>query len=141
MEKQENQKISVKTEINAPADKVWKYWTEPKHITQWNFANSDWHSPAAKNDLKENGKFSYRMEAKDGSHGFDFEGVYNKVEPYKKISYTLSDGRKTHVYFSKKGNSTIIEETFDADKSHSAEMQRNGWQAILDNFKNYVERN
>lgn len=135
------QKISVKTEVNAPVEKVWKYWTEPNHITQWNFASPDWHSPAAKNDLRENGKFSYRMEAKDGSHGFDFEGVYDKVEPHKQISYTLDDGRKTNVYFRKNGNSTLVEETFDADKSHSAEMQRSGWQAILDNFKVHVENN
>lgn len=138
---QENRKITVKTVVNAPVGKVWKYWTEPKHITQWNAANTDWHSPAAKNDLRENGRFSYRMEAKDGSHGFDFEGVYNKVEPQKHISYTMDDGRKAEVHFQEDGTTTLVEEIFDADKSHSTEMQQTGWQAILDNFKAHVERN
>ena len=139
--KQENKKISVKTVVNAPVDKVWEYWTEPRHITRWNHASEDWHSPAAKNDLREKGSFSYRMEAKDGTNGFDFEGVYDRVEPHRHISYTMDDGRKTDVSFNENGSSTVVEETFDADESHSAEMQKTGWQAILDNFKSYVEKN
>ena len=139
--KQESRKISVKIKVNAPVDKVWKYWTEPKHITHWNFASPEWHSPSAKNDLREKGRFSYRMEAKDGSRGFDFEGVYERVEPQKRISYTLDDGRKTDVYFQEDGNYTFVEETFEADMSHPAEMQKTGWQAILDNFRKHVEEN
>lgn len=137
----QNRKVSVKTVIKAPVDKVWKYWTEPKHIIQWNNASPDWHSPAAKNDLRKDGKFSFRMEAKDGSHGFDFEGKYDKVEPHRHISYTMDDGRKADVHFQEDGNATVIEEIFDAEEEHSAEMQQTGWQAILDNFKNHVERN
>lgn len=137
----EPRKISVRTVVKAPVEKVWLYWTEPKHITQWNAASNDWHSPAAENDLRENGKFSYRMEAKDGSRGFDFEGIYNKVEPHRHISYTIGDGRKADVYFQEDGTTTVLEEIFDADMSHSAEMQQTGWQAILDNFKAHVERN
>ena len=140
-EKQESQKISIKTVVNAPVDKVWRYWTDPKHITRWNFASPDWHSPSAENDLRENGRFSYRMEAKDGSHGFDFEGAYDKVEPHKRISYTMDDGRKADVQFQEDGNSTIVDETFDAEPTHSLEMQKTGWQAILDNFKAHVENN
>lgn len=137
----EPRQISVKTVVKASVDKVWQYWTEPKHITQWNAASTDWYSPAAENDLRENGKFSYRMEAKDGSQGFDFEGVYNKVEPHRHISYTMGDGRKADVHFQEDGTTTVIEEIFDAEKTHSAEMQQKGWQAILDNFKTHVERN
>lgn len=140
-EKQENQKISVKTVVNAPVDKVWQYWTQPNHVTRWNYASPDWHSPSAKNDLRENGRFSYRMESKDGNHGFDFEGKYDRVDIHKQISYTMDDGRKADVLFQEDGNSTVVEEIFDADKSHSAEMQKSGWQAILDNFKRHVEGN
>ena len=138
-EKQETQKISVKTVVNAPVDKVWQYWIEPKHITRWNFASTDWHSPAAENDLRKNGKFSYRMEAKDGSQGFDFVGVYDKIEPHRHISYTMDDGRKADVHFQEDGTGTVVEETFDAEMTHSIEMQQTGWQAILDNFKAHVE--
>ena len=140
-EKQESREISVRTKIKAPVKQVWEYWTEPKHITKWNYASPDWHSPSAENDLRENGRFSYRMEAKDGSAGFDFEGTYDKVEPLKHIAYTLDDGRRTKIAFREEGNVTLVAETFDADPSHSMEMQQNGWQAILENFKAYVEGN
>ena len=137
----ESRKISVKTVVNAPVGKVWQYWTEPTHITQWNAASTDWHSPAAENDLREKGKFSYRMESKDGSQGFDFEGVYDKVEPHRHISYTMDDGRKADIYFQEDGTTTVVEEIFDAEMSHPVEMQQTGWQAILDNFKAHVENN
>lgn len=140
-QKQESNMITVSTVVNAPVEKVWKYWTEPQHITQWNFASPDWHSPSAENDLREQGRFSYRMEAKDGSHGFDFEGTYHKVEPQKQISYLMDDDRKAEVHFREEGNSTVVEETFEIESSHSAEMQKEGWQAILDNFKAHVEKN
>ena len=137
----ENQKITVKTIVQAPVEKVWQFWTEPKHITRWNFANADWHSPAAENDLREKGRFSYRMEAKDGSQGFNFEGVYEKVEPFKRIFFTMEDGRKAEIFFKEEGNTTLVEEIFDAEKTHSKEMQQGGWQAILNNFKAHVEQN
>lgn len=140
-EKQENEKITVKTVVQAPVQKVWQCWTEPKHIIRWNFASSDWHSPTAENDLREKGKFSYRMEAKDGSQGFDFEGVYEKVEPLKRISYVMEDGRKADIYFREEGKTTVVEEIFDAEKTHPMEMQQTGWQAILENFKSHVEQN
>lgn len=133
--------ISVKRTVKAPVEKVWLYWTTPEHIKNWNFASNDWHTPSAKNDLRENGKFSYRMEAKDGSAGFDFEGIYNEVVPHSSIVYTIEDGRKVHVRFQQEGENTRIEEDFDAENSHPEEMQKQGWQAILDQFGNYVENN
>ena len=140
-EKQEDREIHVQTVVQAPVDKVWRYWTDPKHITQWNYANPEWHSPAAENDLRKGGKFSYRMEAKDGSTGFDFEGVYDKVEKYRQIAYTIEDGRKVNIEFSEDENGTVVNESFEAESTYSLEMQKTGWQAILDTFKNYVERN
>lgn len=128
----EGQKISVKTLVNAPVEKVWEYWTQPQHITRWNFASIDWQSPAAENDLRENGRFSYRMEAKDGSHGFDFKGEYDSVEPRKRISYTMDDGRKADVFFRVNGASTEVEEIFEVEKTHSKEIQQTGWQTILE---------
>ena len=116
-------------------------WTDPKHIIHWNQASTDWHSPRAANDLREKGKFSYRMEAKDGIHGFDFEGVYDQVRPHERISYTMSDGRKVWVEFHEVNGTTEIKEKFEAESSHPVDMQRDGWQAILDRFKAYVEQN
>lgn len=137
----ENQKIKVRAFVEAPVDKVWTFWTDPRYITQWNFASTDWHCPAARNDLRENGRFSYRMEAKDGTHGFYFEGQYTRVEPLKLISYTMDDGRKADIHFREKRDSTEVEEIFDAEKTHSKDMQQTGWQAILNNFKALVENN
>lgn len=136
-----NLKITVHTTIKAPVEKVWKYWTEPDHITQWNNASDDWHTPRAENDLRPGGKFLSRMEAKDGSFGFDFEGIYEEVRPFQFISYSLGDKRKTEISFISSGNETEVIETFDAENSNAAEMQRAGWQAILNNFKKYVESN
>lgn len=132
------EKITVQTEINAPVEKVWEYWTNPIHIIQWNAASPDWHTPRATNDLRVGGKFNSRMEARDGSMGFDFEGVYSAVEQYKRIAYGLEDGRQIDVLFESTAIGTKVTEMFDGETEHSAEQQRAGWQSILDNFKNYV---
>lgn len=137
----EKQKITVQTSVSAPIDKTWKYWTKPEHIINWNFATPEWHCPTAENDLRENEKFSYRMEAKDGSMGFDFEGTYNLLEPEKIIRYTMEDGRMVTVNFRQEGEKTVVEEIFDAEDTHSIEMQREGWQSILENFRSYTETN
>ena len=131
--------ITVKATINAPVEKVWKFWTEPRHIMKWNNASDDWHTPRAENDLRVGGKFLSRMEAKDGSWGFDFMGNYTKIEEYKLIEYILGDERKVQISFIAKGNETTVIETFEAEQTHPVEMQQTGWQAILDNFKKYVE--
>lgn len=134
-------KITVETTVKAPVEKVWQYWTAPEHVTQWNHASDDWHSPRGENDLREGGKFSFRMEAKDGSFGFDFGGIYDTVKTNELIEYTLGDGRKVGIRFEGKGNETKVTETFEAEGTHSIEMQQGGWQAILDNFKKYTEGN
>ncbi len=135
-----NVKVTVKATVNAPVEKVWEYWTEPKHITKWNNASDDWHTPIAENDLTVGGKFLTRMEAKDGSFGFDFGGIYDEVKLNELISYTMGDGRKVTITFKTQGNETEVIETFDAETSNPVEMQQAGWQAILDNFKKYVEQ-
>jgi uncharacterized protein YndB with AHSA1/START domain len=134
-------KITVENTIQAPVEKVWKYWTQPEHIINWSFASDDWHTPAAENDLREGGKFSSTMAAKDGSMSFDFWGVYTKIEEYKVIEYTMGDGRTASLLFSSEGDTTKIVETFEAETENSVEMQKFGWQAILDNFKKYTEGN
>ena len=131
--------ITVEATVNAPVEKVWKTWSEPQHITKWCAASEDWHAPKAENDLRTGGKFSARMEAKDGSFGFDFGGVYDNVKKNELIEYTMGDGRKVQVTFSPSGNQTKIVETFEAESTNPVEMQRGGWQAILDNFKKYTE--
>jgi uncharacterized protein YndB with AHSA1/START domain len=135
-----NVKITVKTTVNAPVEKAWEYWTEPEHITKWNNASDDWHTPLAENDLSVGGKFLTRMEAKDGSFGFDFGGIYDEVKLNEVIAYTLEDGRKVGITFKDQGNETEVIETFDAETSNSIEMQQTGWQAILNNFKKYIEQ-
>ena len=134
-------KITVKTTVNAAVEKVWSCWTLPEHITQWNYASNDWHTPTATNDLQVGGKFTSRMEAKDGSMGFDFWGIYDVVKTNKLIEYTLGDNRKVSIAFVSNGDETIIIETFEAEKENSIELQQAGWQAILDNFKKYTESN
>ena len=134
-------KLTVETVVKAPVEKVWKYWSEPDHITKWCYASDDWHAPYSENDLREGGKQKTRMAAKDGSMSFDFEGLYTKVDLHKKIEYTITDGRKVSVIFSSNGNETKVTETFEAEGTHPTEMQRAGWQAILDNFKKYTEAN
>ncbi|PKV75727.1 SRPBCC family protein [Pontibacter ramchanderi] len=131
--------VTISANVQAPVAKVWQYWTEPQHITRWNNASDDWHTPRAENDLQVGGTFLSRMEAKDGSMGFDFNGTYTDVQKHKRIAYALEDGRKVEIKFEPAGNETRVTEIFDADPSHSVEMQQAGWQAILDNFKNYVE--
>lgn len=135
----ENKRITVEATIYIPIAKVWNCWTDPKHITKWNNASDDWHTPTAENDLRVGGKFSYRMEAKDGSMGFDFWGTYTRIEPFQFIGYTLGDERKVEISFLTEGNKTRIIETFDPEDINSVELQKTGWQAILNNFKKYVE--
>jgi uncharacterized protein YndB with AHSA1/START domain len=134
-----NKLVTIETTIQAPVEKVWGFWTEPKHIIKWNNASEDWHTPRADNDLREGGRFLSRMEAKDGSMGFDFRGKYNKVRQNVLIDYTLDDGREVRVSFVSRGNMTTVTETFEAEQENPIEMQRTGWQAILNNFKDYVE--
>ena len=141
METSSATKITVETIVNAPVEKVWKYWSLPEHITKWCAASDDWHAPKAENDLTVGGKFSTTMAAKDGSFSFDFGGVYDKVKTNELIEYTIGDGRKVEVHFTANGNETKIVETFDAEGIHSVEMQQGGWQAILNNFKKYTESN
>ena len=133
--------ITLEAIINSPLEKVWKYWTGPAHIIKWNNASDDWHTPFAENDLTVGGKFLSRMEARDGSFGFDFGGVYDEVRLNELIAYTLGDGRTVKITFSPAGEKTKIVETFEAENVHSIEMQRQGWQNILNNFKTYSEAN
>ena len=133
------EKITVTTRVKAPLERVWEYWTAPEHIVNWNAASDDWHTPKAANDLRTNGRFSSRMEAKDGSMGFDFGGTYDEIKINELISYTMDDARKVTVTFSTNGKETQIIETFEAEDQNPVGMQREGWQAILDNFKTYAE--
>jgi uncharacterized protein YndB with AHSA1/START domain len=133
--------ITIETTIKAPVAKVWQYWTSPQHIVNWNSASDDWHTPKAENDLRVGGKFASRMEAKDGSQGFDFSGIYNAVQTNQLIEYTMGDGRKVKVVFKSNGDETKVVEDFEAESTYPVEMQREGWQAILNNFKKYVEGN
>jgi len=134
-------KITVESTIQAPVEKVWKLWSAPEHITQWCNASDDWHTPKAENDLRTGGSFSTRMEAKDGSFGFDFGGVYDQVKTNELIEYTLGDNRKVVIRFTANGNETSVVETFDAENENPVDMQQAGWQAILNNFKKYTEAN
>ncbi len=134
------EKITVETIIDAPLERVWEFYTQTEHVKQWNNASEDWHTPRAENDLQVGGRFTYRMESKDGNSGFDFSGVYDEVEENEIISYTMDDGRKVEVMFGEnEDGDTRVKVTFEPEMENSIEMQRNGWQAILNNFKNYVE--
>ena len=141
METMEKTIITVETTVNAPVEKVWEYWAKPEHIVKWAAASDDWHTTRAENDLRVGGSFTSRMEAKDGSFGFDFGGLYDVVRKNEYIEYTLGDNRKVKVTFTANGKTTNIVESFDAESTHSVEMQQGGWQAILDNFKKYTEAN
>lgn len=132
--------ITVKAEINAPLEKVWSYFTDPRHIMNWNNASSDWYTSKAENDLRVGGKFLYRMEARDGSDGFDFSGEYDNIALLRQIRYTISDGRTVNVTFSSDGNTTTVTEVVQTEQLNALEVQLKGWQSILDNFKRYVER-
>ncbi|GAA4315497.1 SRPBCC family protein [Mucilaginibacter gynuensis] len=131
--------ITVETIVNAPIEKVWDSWSQPEHITKWCQASDDWHAPHAENDLRTGGNFSTTMAAKDGSFSFDFGGTYTDVQPYSLIAYGLGDGRKVSITFTKEIEGTKVTETFDPEETNPIEMQRGGWQAILDNFKKYTE--
>ena len=131
--------IVVRTIIKAPVTKVWEFWTQPEHIIHWNYASVDWHTPKAENDLREGGRFNWRMEARDGSTGFDFTGEYTRILLHSLIEYTLDDRRKVQITFVPDGDETIVSETFDPERTHTLEQQQEGWQSILDNFKKYVE--
>jgi uncharacterized protein YndB with AHSA1/START domain len=139
METTSNTKVTVEASIKAPVEKVWKLWSTPEDIKKWNSASDDWHTPKAENDLRTGGSFSSRMEAKDGSFGFDFGGVYDEVIEHTLIAYTMGDGRTVKITFTTNGNETTVTEVFDAENQNPVEMQKVGWQAILDNFKKYVE--
>jgi uncharacterized protein YndB with AHSA1/START domain len=132
-------KITVETAVKANLNAVWNAWNNPEDIKRWNAASDDWHTPRASVDLREGGKFSARMEAKDGSAGFDFEGTYTRIVPRKLIEYRMDDGREVSVEFSQEAGRVRVRETFDAESQNPAELQRQGWQAILDNFARHVE--
>lgn len=134
------QKINVSVLVNAPLDQVWKRWTEPEFIVQWNHASDDWCCPRATNDLSIDGTFNYRMEAVDGSFGFDFEGTYIGLIPFEKIEYTLGDDRRVTIEFINEDDTILVSETFDTEDENTAEKQRYGWQCILDNFKKVAEQ-
>jgi uncharacterized protein YndB with AHSA1/START domain len=132
-------KIMVEVSVDAPVEKAWSFWTNPEDIKKWNAASPDWHTTKAENDLMVGGKFSSRMEAKDGSFGFDFWGIYDAIMPNEYIEYTMGDGRKCQITFTNKGDSTHISQTFEAENENPVELQKGGWQAIMDNYKGYVE--
>lgn len=132
-------KVTIQAQINASPSKVWDFWTNPTHIVNWNFASDDWCCPKAENDLRVGGKYSARMEAKDKSFGFDFECTYTEVVNLKTINYTMGDGRTAHTTFEPSNNGNKVTTIFDAEGTNPVEMQKNGWQAILNNFKKYTE--
>lgn len=131
--------ITVKSTIHAPINKVWKCWTAPVHIVNWNHASDDWHTPHAENDLSVGGKFSYTMAAKDGSFSFDFWGNYTDIQEHENLTIKLGDDRNLQISFASDGDITHVTETFDAENQNPVELQQTGWQAILDNFKKYTE--
>jgi uncharacterized protein YndB with AHSA1/START domain len=134
------EQITVQTTVKAPVKKVWELWTNPDHIVKWNSPSPEWHTPRATNDLQSGGRFTFRMEAKDGSMGFDFGGTYVKVVPRKEITFTMEDGRKAVVLFEENKGSTQITESFDPEDQNPVDEQRQGWQAIMDSFKSYAEQ-
>ena len=132
-------RITVEASTHVPVAQVWKAWNTPSDIVQWNSPDPSWHTPKSENDLTPGGKFKHRMEARDGSFGFDFEGTYDRVELHKEISYTLGDGRKATTLFTEQDGQTNIATTFDAETENEPEFQKQGWQAILSNFVKYIE--
>lgn len=133
--------ITVETMITAPLSKVWEYWNQPEHITKWAFGSDDWEAPAAENDVRTGGKFKTTMSAKDKSASFDFAGIYSLVKERELIEYDMSDGRHVKIEFSEQPEGVKVIETFDPENENTEELQRSGWQSILNNFKKYVERN
>lgn len=134
-------KISVDVVVDAPIGKVWKFWTSPEHITEWNYASDDWFAPKADNNFYIGGQFTYHMEALDGTVSFDFMGHYEDIKAHEYIRYSLGNGRKVNIEFSAIDTKTRITETFDPENTYSIGMQRDGWQAVLENFKKYTEEN
>jgi uncharacterized protein YndB with AHSA1/START domain len=132
--------ITIETTVNAPVEKVWESWTNPEHVVNWNNASEDWHTPRAENDPRTGGRFSYHMASKDGKMGFDFAGVYDEVRENEYIEYTMGDGRNVKNTFTNEGGKTHIVVRFEAENTNSLELQKGGWQAILDNFKRYTEK-
>lgn len=139
MDQQAKTAITVQAQIDVPIQTAWKLWTLPEHVAKWNHASDDWHTTRAENDLRTDGRFLYRMEAWDGSMGFDFLGSYTCVSPLEKIQYTLDDDRQVTIVFTALGYQTRVVETFEAETINSIDLQRAGWQAIMDNFKKYAE--
>ena len=135
------EKIIIQATVSADIEKVWDYYTLPEHITKWNFASEDWQCPHASNDMRVGGKYLARMEAKDGSFGFDFEAVYDQIIVGERFSYSMPDGREVNVTFNDAGGKTEVSVSFDAETENPVEMQREGWLAILNNFKKYTEKN
>jgi uncharacterized protein YndB with AHSA1/START domain len=133
--------ITIEAIINAPVEKVWECWTGPQHIVHWNNASDDWHTPHAESNLRVGGKFLTRMESRDGTSGFDFEGVFTSIITNKYIEYALGDDRIVRITFTGTGNQTRVVEVFDAEEVNTVELQKMGWQSILNNFKNYTEKN
>lgn len=140
MEQTERISITIETTVPVSPELAWEYWTKPAHITQWNQASEDWHSPWSENDLRVGGKFTTRMESKDGKFGFDFWGIYDVVEPFHVLNSTLGDGRKVRATFEPVAAGTRIVEIFEAEGENSVEMQRQGWQSIMDSYRRYVEK-
>ena len=132
-------KITIETVVNASLARVWKAWNTPEDIKRWNAAQDDWHTTRSEVDLRAGGRFVSRMEANDGSVGFDFGGVYTRVEPQRAIEYRMDDGREVQTEFVEQADGVLVRSTFDAESENPAEMQRAGWQAILDNFRQYAE--
>lgn len=139
METVEKTRITVATKVNLPPEDVWKLWTEPDHIVHWNHASDDWQTTKAENDLRPGGRFNFRMESVKDNDGFDFSGVYNEIDPHNYIEYTMDDGRKVQVEFFHREDGTVITEAFESEQEHTIDLQREGWQAILDNFRSYAE--
>ncbi|AWO02059.1 polyketide cyclase [Chitinophaga alhagiae] len=139
METKKRTEITIEALVQAPIEKVWQYFNEPEHIMQWAFASEDWHAPASSNDLRPGGKFSTTMAAKDGSFSFDFGGVYSDVQKHQRIAYEMSDGRKVKVTFAPEGGGIKVVQAFEAEDENPVEMQREGWQTILNNFKKHTE--
>ena len=139
MESKSITSITVSVSLHAPIEKVWEMWSSPEHITKWYQASADWHAPFAENDLRIGGKFKTTMAAKDASFEFDFGGVYTNVDPFKTIEYTLEDDRKVSVWFESNSDTTTITQEFEPETENTIELQKTGWQAILDSFKSYLE--
>ena len=132
--------LTIEATINAPVEKVWEYWTAPEHITQWAFAADDWEAPEAENDVREGGRFKTVMAAKDGSASFDFTGTYDAVKENELLEYTIDDGRKVSAQFEQNDDGTThVVQMFEPESENDPEFQRQGWQGILDNFKQHVE--